>query len=469
MEAQYGKFLDMIQAVRINVPLVNVLAGIPNYGKLLKELVKSKVPLILGRRFLHTADAVIRVKQKQLNLGVGTEHMTFHMDSAMKHSYSNDDTCFSIDIFDEILKEDFEALLDEGSKILHSFEGTILKEKFFTEFDEFIAMTAKEDSRSEFDIEEPPFEKITFNTDYKIKTCLEDPPTDLELKALHDNIDMYSWKNLLFFLMDNPNITMEEYIRLEKEVAQKHRKMFNWETTKYGKIWFDEDVHDLRSVETKFPAIVFNDKLSPNETLSYKPTISSPNNNKIDFRISFDESDDKDYTFDPKWYYKDCVHTSMLRRPRREVHRVQVFDFEGFPDLMAKGLRGRMLIEHQDAQGQIMHGTDDTWAWVAPGLDRQHVAAAGAREAVDDAPIADKGASAVPAPMWAPQPPPPVARPARTMDGCWTLTDDESGWGQNNTGSKFSNIARGYISEPSALSRLESGIEKREHLQECES
>ncbi|GJY55304.1 reverse transcriptase domain-containing protein [Tanacetum coccineum] len=33
----------------------------------------SKVPLILGRPFLHTTDAVIRVKQKQLNLGFGTE------------------------------------------------------------------------------------------------------------------------------------------------------------------------------------------------------------------------------------------------------------------------------------------------------------------------------------------------------------------------------------------------------------
>ncbi|GJW99514.1 reverse transcriptase domain-containing protein [Tanacetum coccineum] len=32
-----------------------------------------KVPLILGRPFLHTVDVVIRVKQKQLNLGVGTE------------------------------------------------------------------------------------------------------------------------------------------------------------------------------------------------------------------------------------------------------------------------------------------------------------------------------------------------------------------------------------------------------------
>nr|GEX26448.1 reverse transcriptase domain-containing protein [Tanacetum cinerariifolium] len=76
----------------------------------------SKVPLILGRPFLHTADAVIRVKQKQLNLGVGTKRIIFSIDFAMKHSYSNDDTCFSIDVIDEILEEDFNSLLDEGRK-----------------------------------------------------------------------------------------------------------------------------------------------------------------------------------------------------------------------------------------------------------------------------------------------------------------------------------------------------------------
>ncbi|GJY30316.1 reverse transcriptase domain-containing protein [Tanacetum coccineum] len=88
----------------------------------------SKVPLILGRPFFHTADAIIRVKQKQLNLRVGTERINFNIDSTMKHSYSNDDTCFSIDVIDEILEEDFDALLDKGSKILHSIEGTFLKE-----------------------------------------------------------------------------------------------------------------------------------------------------------------------------------------------------------------------------------------------------------------------------------------------------------------------------------------------------
>ncbi|GJS88594.1 hypothetical protein Tco_0771230 [Tanacetum coccineum] len=94
--------------------------------------------------------------------------------------------------------------------------------------------------------------------------------------------------------MDDPNITMEKYIRLEEEKARRRGKVFNWETAKYGKIWYDEDVYNLRSVETKFPAIVFNNNVTSNETLSCEPTVSSLND-EINFRISFDESDDEDY------------------------------------------------------------------------------------------------------------------------------------------------------------------------------
>ncbi|GJV00010.1 reverse transcriptase domain-containing protein [Tanacetum coccineum] len=109
----------------------------------------SKVPLILGRPFLHTADA-----------------------------YRG--------LVDEILEEDFDVLLDEGSKILHSIEGTLLEEEIFSEF---IAMTKDENSESESVTEEPPFEKITVNTDYKIKTSLKEPLTDFELKPLPDNLE----------------------------------------------------------------------------------------------------------------------------------------------------------------------------------------------------------------------------------------------------------------------------------------
>ncbi|GKC33966.1 hypothetical protein Tco_1046350, partial [Tanacetum coccineum] len=72
-------------------------------------------------------------------------------------------------------------------------------------------------------------------------------------------------------------------------------KVFNWEIAKYSKIWLDEDIHDLRSIETEFPAITFNDELSSEKTLSCGPTVSSLNN-EIDFRVSFDDSDDEDYT-----------------------------------------------------------------------------------------------------------------------------------------------------------------------------
>ncbi|GJX09346.1 hypothetical protein Tco_0199205 [Tanacetum coccineum] len=57
---------------------------------------------------------------------------------------------------------------------------------------------------------------------------------------------------------------------------------------------YDEDIHDLRSVETEFPAIAFNDGIS-SKTLSCEPTVSSVND-EIDFRISFDDFDDEDYT-----------------------------------------------------------------------------------------------------------------------------------------------------------------------------
>nr|GEV18154.1 reverse transcriptase domain-containing protein [Tanacetum cinerariifolium] len=104
----------------------------------------------------------------------------------------------AIDVIDEILEEDFDALLDEGSKVLHFIEGTLLEEEIFSVFDEFMAMTANKNSESESNTEEPPVEKITINTDYKIKT------SNL-LQTWNSNLfliiwNTYFWKNPLCFL-----------------------------------------------------------------------------------------------------------------------------------------------------------------------------------------------------------------------------------------------------------------------------
>ncbi|GJR49671.1 reverse transcriptase domain-containing protein [Tanacetum coccineum] len=151
----------------------------------------------------------------------------------MKHSYSNDDTCFSIDVIDEILEEDFDALLDEGSKIIHSIEGTLLKEEIFSKFNEFIAMAEDENSESESDTEEPPFEKITINTYYKIKTSIEEPPTDLELKPLPNNLEYVFLEEQSFLpkTTDIPGICpsfCKHKIQLlddKKPVVQKQRRL----------------------------------------------------------------------------------------------------------------------------------------------------------------------------------------------------------------------------------------------------
>ncbi|GJS18422.1 hypothetical protein Tco_0412894 [Tanacetum coccineum] len=128
--------------------------------------------------------------------------------------------------------------------------------------------------------------------------------------------------------MDDPNITMEEYIRLEEEKARKRGKVFNYETAKYGKIWYDEDIHDLRSIETEFPAIAFNDEVSSEKTLSCEPTVSSLND-EIDFRVSFDDLDDEDYKNEfPAIVYNDAQTSKadLLTEPILNPQHIDEFD-----------------------------------------------------------------------------------------------------------------------------------------------
>ncbi|GJY21813.1 hypothetical protein Tco_0394379 [Tanacetum coccineum] len=178
----------------------------------------------------------------------------------------------------------------------------------------------------------------------RIRACTHQRPQRKEDQYAVSRRSQYA---ILKMWMDDPNITMEEYIRLEEEKARKRGKVFNWETAKYGKIWYDEDIHDLRSIETEFPAIDF----------TCEPTVSSLND-EIDFRVLFDDSDDEDYTY-TKADIAD-FESRLARIYQREVHRVQVFDFGGLPDLMAEGLSARMLMEHRDAQGQSVF-TSRAW------------------------------------------------------------------------------------------------------------
>ncbi|GJW34343.1 hypothetical protein Tco_0054375 [Tanacetum coccineum] len=95
--------------------------------------------------------------------------------------------------------------------------------------------------------------------------------------------------------MDDPNITTEEYIRLEEEKALRHGRTFNWRTATFEKVKNYEEKDDcFIDFETEFLAIVFDNTLTSDTELPSEPTVCPPN--KIDFIISLDESDDEDYT-----------------------------------------------------------------------------------------------------------------------------------------------------------------------------
>ncbi|GJX50126.1 hypothetical protein Tco_0276971 [Tanacetum coccineum] len=59
--------------------------------------------------------------------------------------------------------------------------------------------------------------------------------------------------------MDDPNITMAEYIQLEEEKSHRRGQEFNWETATYVSSDF----------ENEFPAIMYTDALTS------KPKVSS--------------------------------------------------------------------------------------------------------------------------------------------------------------------------------------------------
>ncbi|GJX74122.1 hypothetical protein Tco_0312717 [Tanacetum coccineum] len=73
--------------------------------------------------------------------------------------------------------------------------------------------------------------------------------------------------------MDDPNITMKEYIQLEEEKARRRGQEFNWETATYGMVRYFEDIDYFKDFKNEFPAIVYKDALTPEPEVSSEPTI----------------------------------------------------------------------------------------------------------------------------------------------------------------------------------------------------
>ncbi|GJY77599.1 hypothetical protein Tco_0483400 [Tanacetum coccineum] len=131
----------------------------------------------------------------------------------------------------------------------------VRRKKSFTDSYEFMAMTADENSDSESDTKEPPFKNITINTDYKIKTSREEPPTDLELKPLLDNLE--------YVFMEEPSflpVIISSQLSKEKKnklvsVLKKHKEAFAWKTTDIPGICPSFCKHKIQILDDKKPVV----------------------------------------------------------------------------------------------------------------------------------------------------------------------------------------------------------------------
>nr|GEW80296.1 reverse transcriptase domain-containing protein [Tanacetum cinerariifolium] len=132
--------------------------------------------------------------------------------------------------------------------------------------------------------------------------------------------------------MDDPNITIEEYIRLEEEKAQRHSRTLNWQTATFGKVKYYEAKNDcFIDFETEFPAIVFDNTLTSDTTTSFESTVAR--------------------------YIEEIVHDFKQRLEMifgKQVNRVHILDFEGLTPKMRQDLAVKLRMMFTGGDGQLV-------------------------------------------------------------------------------------------------------------------
>ncbi|GJS47550.1 hypothetical protein Tco_0597671 [Tanacetum coccineum] len=200
MEERYTKFIDLIKEVRINVPLIDVLAGMPNYEKFFKDLVSNKSKMEqISAAFLNEECFVIVRNKLPPKLGDpgsflipctiagSVEYLTL---ADLGASINLMPYSLYVSLSENTLKptrmiteEELDALLDD-SKLFSTTSEKISESSLDHEFKEFMAIKIEEILEQEEEVEDN-FEELPLEENLRIKNSIQDPPTglfDIEIK-----------------------------------------------------------------------------------------------------------------------------------------------------------------------------------------------------------------------------------------------------------------------------------------------
>ncbi|GJV11299.1 reverse transcriptase domain-containing protein [Tanacetum coccineum] len=143
--------------------------------------------LVQVGKFVFPSDFIILQMEEDDKLRVGDDRITFLIDKAMRHSHSNDDTCFRTDVIDEVTEEEIDALLND-SKLFSTTSKKISESSLNYEFEEFMAIKIEEIFEQEEEVENR-FEILPLEGNQRIKHSIQEPRTDLVMKPLPEHLE----------------------------------------------------------------------------------------------------------------------------------------------------------------------------------------------------------------------------------------------------------------------------------------
>ncbi|GJW98124.1 reverse transcriptase domain-containing protein [Tanacetum coccineum] len=285
MKEHYAKFIDMI---KINVPLVDVLASMPNYEKFFKDLVsnKSKMEQISAAFLNEECSAIVQnklpsklgdpgsflilctfansleclaladlgasinlmpyllyaslfvntLKPTRMSIRLANHTYQYPMGVAEKMFVQVGNFIFPVDFVILEIEEDNKVPLILGRPFLHTADAIIHYIKKINEtpldkeFKEFMAIDAEEIPEKEEEVNYN-FEELPLDEQLRIKTSIQEPPIDLEMKPLPKHLEYAFLKNdFLLPVIISALLKADEKKRLVF-VLKNHKEAFAWKTS----------------------------------------------------------------------------------------------------------------------------------------------------------------------------------------------------------------------------------------------